>query len=245
MTTPSAPCPEDSTAGVTRARRADGESAAHRAQPDRDAALAEQLLGQRDAAHDGDADQGADHAEGEDRDVVERVDTRRYLQHEIERRAAQRVDHGDRDDRGDGDRGEGTEGVGADHQFEGVEGAGQRRVEGAGDGRRRRRSPPAGADRCAGPGTCDRSATPSPSRSGCSRPPARPRRRRRSTGSSAARRSGCRSATCARRTARWPRSGRRRGAGDSARSPGRAARAAGRPSSAPRRCGSDRVRPSR
>ena len=45
------------------------------------------------------------------------------------------------------------------------------------------------------------------------------------------RRSGCHSATCARHTARWPRSGRPPGAGASARSPGRAGRAAARPAS--------------
>ena len=134
MTTPSAPCPEDSTAGVTKANVPTASPPHIGREPAGDAALAEQLLGQRHAAHDGDADQGADHAEGEDRDVVQRLDARRYLQHEIERRVAQSVDHRDRDDGGDRDRGEGAEGVGADHQFEGVECAGQRGVEGAGDG---------------------------------------------------------------------------------------------------------------
>ena len=113
---------------------ADSEPAAHRPEPARDTALAEQLLGQCHATHDGDADQRAHHAESEDRDIVECFDACRHLEYKIEGRVAESVDHRDGDNRGDRDRGEGTEGVGADHQLERVESAGQRRIEGAGDG---------------------------------------------------------------------------------------------------------------
>ena len=209
---PSAPWPDDSTAGVASAITPSAAAGAGRAQPDRHAAAAEQRLGQRDAAHDGDADQRADHAERQQRDVVHRLDLRRHLHVQVERRAAERLQHGIGDDRGHRDRREGGQRVGADDQLEGVERAGQRGVEGAADRRRRRRSRPARACRCGAGGSCGRSARRWRRRSGCSRPPARPRRRRRSTSWSAHQPAGRRSATCARRTARWPRSRRPSGA---------------------------------
>ncbi len=106
-------------------------------QPDRHVAVAERRLGQRDAAHHRDADQRAHHAECQQRDVVHRFDRAGHLHLQVERRGAERVDHGVGDDRGDRDRGKGGQRVGADDQLERVEGAGQGRVEGAADRPRR------------------------------------------------------------------------------------------------------------
>ena len=82
-----APCPEDSTAGVTSARPPTASAPDHRAQPDRNAAAAEQVLGDRYAAHDGDAQQGAQHAQCQDRDVVQRFDRVRNVGDQVEDRS--------------------------------------------------------------------------------------------------------------------------------------------------------------
>ena len=106
--------------------------------------------------------------------VLRRVSAPGY---KIKGHVAESVDHRDGDNRG-GRQGRSGQGVDADDQFEGVEGAGQRRIEGAGNGggrttthqeaqslRRSRKMRPKRDAR--------------PSQSGCSRPPARPRRQSR------------------------------------------------------------------
>ncbi len=81
-------------------------------------------------------EQRAQHAQRQDRNVVQRVDLRRQ-QVQFEQLDAQCVDDGHGNDGGDGDRAERADGIGADHQLERIERAGQRGVEGAGDRRRR------------------------------------------------------------------------------------------------------------
>ena len=98
--------------------------------------MAEQSLGEGHAAHDRDAQKRAQHAQGEDGNVVERHDLG-GKQAEFEQLAAQTLGDGARDEGGDGDGAEGADGIGADNQFERIEGPGQRRVKGAGDRRRR------------------------------------------------------------------------------------------------------------
>ena len=82
--------------------------------------------------------------------------------------------------------------IGADDEFERVEGAGQRRAERRRDRARPRRSRPA----CAGPAGAGagraRASRRRPRRSAHSRPRARPTRRSRSTSPSGPRRAGCR-----------------------------------------------------
>ncbi len=106
-----------------------GQAADARPQPGRHAAAAEQRLGQGDAAHDQDADQRTEHAEQDDGEIVDRLEPSGDQHLESGRAAVQRLDHRDADDRGDHDGGQGAERVGADHQLEGVERAGQRGVE--------------------------------------------------------------------------------------------------------------------
>ena len=98
--------------------------------------MTEQVFRQRHPAHDRDAQQRAQHAQSEDGDVVERHDFGGE-QAQFEQLPAQGLGDGAGDEGGDGDGPERADGVGADHQLEGVEGAGQGRVEGAGDRRRR------------------------------------------------------------------------------------------------------------
>ena len=107
--------------------------------------------------------------------------------------------------------------IGADDQLEGIEGAGQRRVESGRDGAR-------GAAAHQHPQVAATHPERPPDarghrrrRSGYSPPPARPRRRQPLDSRSGRPRSGCRSATSARRTARSPRSDRPPGAAASAR----------------------------
>ncbi len=68
ITRPIAPCPGGQHRRRDQRQQPDDGAADHRAQPRGQAALAEQLLGQGHAAHDGDADQRADHAEHQDRE---------------------------------------------------------------------------------------------------------------------------------------------------------------------------------
>ncbi len=60
----------------------------------------------------------------------------RYLRRQVEDRAAKRLHHGLRYQRGDGHRRERNQSIGTDNQFECVEGAGQRSIECPGDRRR-------------------------------------------------------------------------------------------------------------
>src|ERR1700722_433997 len=75
-------------------QRADRDTADGGRQPDGDSAFAKQFLGDRDTAHDGDTEQGAEHTESEDRDVVERLDVAGNLRAQVEDRAPQCLDHG-------------------------------------------------------------------------------------------------------------------------------------------------------
>ncbi len=133
---------------------------------------------------------------------------------------------------GDADRRQAGRRIAADHEFEGIEGAGQRRAERARDRRRG-----AAADHDALVGAAQMKAAADARRrgrwrAGCSRPQARPRRRRRSTRSSAPRRSRCRETTSARHAAHWPRSDRFPGSDDGSQSPAPRSRARCRPASA-------------
>ena len=120
--------------------RADERHAAHRdaadrrTQPGGHAAAAEHLLHQRDAPHDGDAAEGAQHAEGEDGDVVDRLDRRGDADVELAGAAREETADGDGADRRHDDGCQGGERVGADHQLERIERAGERRIEGGRDG---------------------------------------------------------------------------------------------------------------
>ena len=129
----SAPCPDDITCGVSKREQADAETAERRAQRRPEAGLRQQRLAQRHAAHDGDAEQRREDPE-QRRDgeiapehVADRTDA------DAERQRREGMGDEIARHRGDADRRQAGRRIAADHQFEGIEGAGQRRPEGAGD----------------------------------------------------------------------------------------------------------------
>ena len=116
--------------------QADGEAAERRAQRLPEPGLCQQRLAQRHAAHDGDADQRRhDPEHRRDREVApEHVADRTDADADRQRR--KRMRHEIAGHRGDADRRQAGRRIAADHQLEGIEGAGQRRAECAGDRRR-------------------------------------------------------------------------------------------------------------
>ncbi len=106
----------------------DGRTANGRTQPARYAAPAEPALEQGHPTHDGDANQGTQHAHRENRHVVLRQQPRRR-QCQLERRGPQSMKYRHRDHGRHCDRSEGADGISTDDQLEGVKRPGQRPVE--------------------------------------------------------------------------------------------------------------------
>ncbi len=119
-------------------RRQQGEQPHHqtaqrRAQRRPDPGLRQKRLAQRDAAHDGDAEQRRQHPEhcGDGKvmpeDVADRSDA------DAERQHRKRMGDEIAGDGGDADRGQAGRGISADHEFKGIERAGERCAERARD----------------------------------------------------------------------------------------------------------------
>ncbi len=194
-------------------RRGNGETADDQPadgwpQPGRDFQPHHELLPQRHAAHQQDAEGCRCHAEQARDDQVAHRDGVERAGDQPERHRREIVRHQVTVQRGDADRGEPGRGVAADDQLEGVERAGKRRAEGAGDRRggaaadQEPQVVPSEMEHAADPGghaaaelgvagfEADRCAD-----------AARPDGLRRDN-------RDCRAPTSARRAAHWPRSGR-------------------------------------
>ena len=213
--------------------QADAETAKRRAQRRPESGLRQQRLAQRHAAHDADADQRRQNPEqrGDGKIAPEDIADRADADAERQRRKSM----GDKiaRHRGDADRRQAGRRIAPDHQLEGIERAGQRRAERAGD---RGRGAAADHDALIGAAQMKSAAQRGGDarwQAGCIPLQARPRRRRRWTRPSATPRSRCRETTSARHAGHWPRSDRFRAPAATAATAGRPRPAAARRGSAP------------
>jgi hypothetical protein len=113
---------------------ADNDTAECRTEGQCNGALSRQFLDEGNALHDQDSGAGAESAEQERRNIVRRNDAAEIADVDVEIVAGEKARHEGGDQCGDDDGRQRDDRIGADDELEGVKSAGQRCVEGGGDG---------------------------------------------------------------------------------------------------------------